>query len=186
MQDWLSGRVGKSKRTDFYAMEKNSREPASGRSMPCFSGPDSPYNRSFKDPIDLDLVYECLIQMILTYDPLPSNLTRMLISDIELLKSNRPGNIFRHGKNPTAHPIEVHIRSLVIGYVETAKERGLDDDPMKTIKEEFGIGKSTYYDWKKKSQWFPRFPLELVSDDEVKKHLRIIWSELVNFYSPPD
>lgn len=185
-QDWLSGKVGKGDAFDIYAREMEGRQSNHCKDYPPFSGPNSSYNRSYREHIDLDLVSACLVQMLVTNEPLPHLLTLHLIWDIDLLKSNREGRIFRHGKNPTCHPTELQARDLVIAYVETSRERGLDCNPMKTIREELGIPKSTYYEWKKKTTGYPVFPKELYDDEEMIFEMKLLWWRLVNHYKPPE
>lgn len=182
--DWLSGRLGNPERpgkVDLYAQEKSNLTLIPAQ-VSQFSGPDSPYNRSYTDPVDLDLLMDCLVQMDCTHDPLPIHLSLLLQDEIRLLQSNRPGNILRYGKNPTLHPDEALMQRYVVGYVEGVKVRGFDDNPIKTIKDELGISKSSYYDWKKKYTWYVNFSPDVMSDEKAKALLRWIWGKLIAFY----
>ena len=197
MQDWLSGKTAKK---DHYAEEKAEIRAAIEQGIPddirekadaYRSALDSPYNRSYtpRYASDLDLVYECLRQMLFTNEPLPKMLTLELMMEIELLKSNREGNVFRRGKNPTTHPVELTWHSYVIVYVDQAKKRGFDDNPIKTIKEELGIGKSTYYDWKKEVSGRHELSvlldwISVLDDEHAKKELQRLWRDLLEHFSP--
>ena len=190
-QDWLSrksGEAGKEGGVDYYAMEKFRREdfnlsPDDIRHM--VSDPDSPYSRIYREPINLNLLHECLVTMHFTGEPLPCILVDHLLNEIELLKTGRESDVFQRRKNPVASMHERSMRMSVVNYVELTKAHDLDKNPMKTIKEELGITRSTYYEWKKKH---PQHPFPLVSTeniDDVKEYVQCIWETLVAHYKPP-
>ena len=81
-QRWLSGKTEKGEPLDYHGIEKFRREAyeLSSRDIKSMvSDTDSPYCRIYRDPIDLDLVHECLDLMQFTGEPLPDLLVNHLV-----------------------------------------------------------------------------------------------------------
>jgi len=195
MQDWLSGKTGGA--VDHYAEEQRKRkEPTlvKGHIIASFlrqlcEGRDptqddsTPYNRSYKEPVDLELLYECLRQMLERNEPLPMHLTERLMDDVLLLLSRREGDLLRwEKKKKKGHPSEQEFHDMVVFYVKLAKVWANDDNPLKTIEDELGIPRSTYYSWLDKSIYKIIGPV--VDGPGMEQHIQEVWEILVDHYSP--
>jgi len=197
MQDWLSGKTGK---INHYAEEQREREETD-----VYEGDTSaklyrwlfetwandpedfwktPYNESYEHPVGLGLLHSCLMQMALTNKPLPRHLTELLVDDVALLISHRDGKLLRREKKRKGdHPDAAFFHEDVVYYVMVAKAVGFDDDPMKTIKDELGIGRSTYYKWASKAV-LPHFLMktEVVTKEQVQE----LWDKILSRCKPPE
>ena len=217
VQDWLSRKTSKSVESeraegkDYYTQEQADREknqvdiggvintlfdkqgPPSESELfvltrsAFYASTDSPYNRSYVEPIDLEMMVMCLHQMRTTNKPLPIMVTDAILRDIQLLQSSIEGDIFQRKKgHPKTHPDDSHIQRMVVEYAALAEEWDLDDDPKKTLELEFGIKRSTYYSWRKSfhdAEW-----ISMLADNkgEAKKKIREIYDALLMHFDPPE
>lgn len=139
MQNWLSG-----KPVDLAPAEEVPR-------FISYDDDNCPYNRASKEPLTLDLLLECIDQMEITRKPLPRSVSEQIREEIGLLQSSCNGQIFvREKGSPRLDPKRHFIQNEVVSYVENARKYKFDLAPLKTIKEQLGIKRSTYYVFRKR------------------------------------
>lgn len=148
-KEWLSGKAPAPRKRRSRLNNSEGIPLVRAHSLRGMSGKNSAYNRSKREPLNLDLLELCFRQMRVTGKPLPDTVTEQIIEDIRLLKSHREATMFRHEKKtPTLDPRKISIQIEVVSYVESVKKHNLDSRPLAEILADLGVPKSTYYSWR--------------------------------------
>lgn len=104
-----------------------------------------------------ELVYRCLMYSFLTNEPVPRELTGLLVREMAVVRSGHDSPVFEKPKSsagvektPATHPEVIYLERRAVSYVKTCRKTGWDREPVKTICDAFGITRQTYYRWEKK------------------------------------
>ena len=147
---------------------------------------DSPYNRTYREPLTLELLLLCLEQMECTNMPLPLNVTERLIADVRMFQTHRMGEVLRHEKEtPTALPDEAIIQKLAVVYVGLALKWKLHNSPIKQLVDELGIPRGTFNGWR--DAYLSPELLEYYADSKAlaESQMQWIWVRLEDRFNPP-
>jgi hypothetical protein len=117
----------------------------------------------------------------LTNEPLPKELTGLLIRELAVIKSGRDSPLFEKpksiagvNKTPTTHPEAIYLERRAVSYIKTNRKTHWDKTPVKTICDAFGVERPTVYRWEKK------YPT--ARDDYTKEGMNLLLEQLAPLY----
>jgi hypothetical protein len=103
------------------------------------------------EALDLDLLRDCLSHAIESGEPLPPDLLRELITEVDRLRTGRVSELFKKIETrPSRHPDRERLEGAAVAYAEICGETKADASPIKTICKSFGVTPATVHRWKQK------------------------------------